>query len=107
MDAVDFTRQGPQAPIASSKASPSPPSSAAPTAAADDGGKAPASSTTLLPYASPVIAADSTTGALVLSFRDQTTGQALYQYPSKTALQYQTVQNHQAGVKSVNPDQTG
>jgi len=104
MDAVDFTRQGSQAPIPSSKA-PSPPS-AAPAAVAEDGGKAPAAST-LLPYASPVIAADSTTGALVLSFRDQTTGQALYQYPSKTALQYQTAQNRPDGVKSVNSDQTG
>ena len=64
----------------------------------------PLAASALLPYASLVIASDATTGALVLSFRDQCTGEPLYQDPSRTALQYQAAQTRQAGVPSTGAD---
>ncbi|MDO8606241.1 MAG: hypothetical protein Q7R40_06880 [Phaeospirillum sp.] len=43
-------------------------------------------------YSSPVISFDTTTGALVWKFRDSTTGNVLYQSPSRTTLLYERSQ---------------
>ncbi len=110
MDTVNFTRQGPpavepKAPVSSAAAPANAPGFQA-AKASEDKASAPSPSN-LLPFTSPVIASDSTTGALVLSFRDENTGEALYQYPSKTALQYQTAQTRPTGVKPVGSDEVG
>jgi hypothetical protein len=44
---------------------------------------------TALVYSSPVIALDAVTGAMIWQYRDSSSGEQLYQSPSRTALLYQ------------------
>lgn len=67
-------------------------SSSATSRTVSSGGTSATTSTPTIFYSSPIVDFDAATGALIWKYRDPTTGDFLYQSPSRTALLYERSQ---------------
>jgi hypothetical protein len=79
----------------------------APQSATDAIPKPPARAASSAEYSTPTTAIDGVTGAVIIEYRNTTSGEEISQIPSRAALEYEQSQKLATTKSGVKPDDTG